>query len=195
MSKARGKITSELAHVMHYYDLDPVPSFQALITSKSKESKPLKLKFLSDTPLQLYRGLNMLMPAPTPAEAAPQQDEPMATTAEHGPVAMEVEVVAELATPSPPPPPMAPIIENYDEKMEQTAEETDLQSDRIVSTGIVEDEKKEASENTGYAGGSARGPPVVLTPARPESDQSAQPRPVCPSSSKSNAEGIHRKDY
>ena len=201
VSKARGKITSELAHVMHYYDVDPVPSFQALIASKSKESKPLKLKFLSDTPLQLHRGLNMLMPAPTTAEAAPQQDEPMAIATEEGPVAMEVEVVAELATPSPPPPPpMAPIIEDYDEKMEQAAEETDLQSDRIVSTVIVEDEKKEEDENIGYAGGSARGPPVILTPARPESDQPSQdsfvpPRPKAmpKASTEKTTDQIHKE--
>ena len=182
VSKARGKITSELAHVMHYYDVDPVPSFQALIASKSKESKPLKLKFLSDTPLQLHRGLNMLMPAATPAEAASHQDEPMANASEEGPVAMEVEVVAELATPNPPPPPMDPLIEDFDEKMEQVAEEEDPQSDRIISAVVVEDEKKEEIESTGYAGGSARGPPVVLTPARPEHDQPSQdtfvpPRP------------------
>ena len=129
VSKARGKITRELAHVMHYYDVDPVPSFQALIASKAKDSKPLKLKFLSDTPLQLHRGLNMLMPAATPAEAASHQDEPMTNASEDGPVAMEVEVVAELATPKPPPPPMDPIIEDYDEKMEQVTEEGDQPSE------------------------------------------------------------------
>ena len=165
---------------MSYYDVDPVPSFKALTASKGQDSKPLQLKFLHDTPLQLHRGLNMLMPAARPAETTTSQDEPMNVAPEEGPVAMEVEVVTELATPNPPPPPMDPILEDFDEEMEPATEKNDQPSERITSAVVTEEEKEDKEPSTGYAGTSARGPPVVLTPARPEPDQSSQRKFVPP---------------
>ena len=122
----------------------------------------------------------MLMPAAPPTETATHQDEPMTNASEEGPVAMEVEVVAELATPDLPPPPMDPIIEDGDEEMEQVTEEKDQPSEKATSAIVVEEEKEDKVPSTGYAGTSARGPPVVLTPARPEPDQPSQHKFVPP---------------
>ena len=48
--KSRGKIAGEPAHVMHYYDVDPVPSFKKLVAKQKgkQDSKPVQLKFLHD---------------------------------------------------------------------------------------------------------------------------------------------------
>ena len=171
-SKSRGKITGELAHLMHYYDVDPVPSFKALASVKEQPgSKPVQLKFLSDTPLQLHRGANMLMPAePINRIDAPADASMDVVVEEEEAVAMEVEEVSEFATPEPPPPPTEPIIEDDDdEEMEQATGKDEKPSERI--TEIVPDVKEEDEPSTGYAGTSAKGPPVVLTPARPDTSQ------------------------
>ena len=170
--KSRGKITGELAHLMHYYDVDPVPSFKALASVKEQPgSKPVQLKFLSDTPLQLHRGANMLMPAePVNRNEAPADANMDVVAEEEEAVAMEVEEVSEFATPEPPPPPTEPIIEDDDdEEMEQATEKDEKPSERTIE--IVPEVKEEDEPSTGYAGTSAKGPPVVLTPARPDPNQ------------------------
>ena len=100
--KSRGKITGELAHVMHYYEVDPVPSFQELVNKRKRkqEGKPLQMKFLNDTPLLLHRGVNTLMPLAPPSRVETQQDEQMVDTVQEESVAMEVEEVTEFATPA-----------------------------------------------------------------------------------------------
>ena len=79
-AKSKNKITGEMVHVMHYYDVQNVPSFEEL-TRKYKaknEDKPVKLKYLSDSAASGMRGFNMLMPVSVEqAQSSGTQDVPM----------------------------------------------------------------------------------------------------------------------
>ena len=63
-SKNKKKITGEMVHVMHYYGVQNVPSFEELARKHrtKNEEKLVTLKFLIDTPAGGMRGFNMLMP-------------------------------------------------------------------------------------------------------------------------------------
>ena len=79
-AKSKNKITGEMVHVMHYYGVQNVPSFEEL-TRKYKaknEDKPVKLKYLSDSAASGMRGFNMLMPVNVEqAQSSGTQDVPM----------------------------------------------------------------------------------------------------------------------
>lgn len=78
--KGKSKVTGEMVHVMHFYGIKNVPVFEELVSKyKAKnENKPVKLKFLTDTPLSSRRGFNMLMPeSSTGAPETSAQDVPM----------------------------------------------------------------------------------------------------------------------
>ena len=64
VSKNKKKITGEMVHVMHYYGVQNVPSFEELARKHrtKNEEKLVTLKFLIDTPAGGMRGFNMLMP-------------------------------------------------------------------------------------------------------------------------------------
>jgi len=51
------RINGELLHVMHYYAIENVPSFQALVNMylEKNEDQPVQLKYLVDTPCKQER--------------------------------------------------------------------------------------------------------------------------------------------
>ena len=121
-SESKGRISAEMAHVMHYYAIVPVPACKVLMDKhkKQQDAKPVNLKFLRDSPLMFHRGLNMLMPTAYGSATDVQQDEVMNDAAEEeSAIDMAVEEVATFPEPAVPPPPMDPIIEDQDEAMEE----------------------------------------------------------------------------
>ncbi len=164
-SKSRGKITGELAHAMHYYQVETVSSFQELIDQHKRklDDKPVQLKFLRDTPLSTHRGMNMIMPSASRNRVETQQDEQMADVADGEAVAMGVEVVTEFSNPVPPPP-MEPIIDDVED--EEMVEEP--ATDAPTGERVVErvDESGQNDDVVADPSSSSRGIPVILKPAR-----------------------------
>ena len=192
--KSRGKITGEMAHVMHDYDVDAVPAFKELMDQhkKKQEVKPLKLKFLHDTPRMFHRGINMLMPTASTAHSEPQHDEQMAEIVQEETTAMEVEEVSEFPDPLAPPPPLDPIIDDPEDDEMEVEEETPS-GGKLVEE-IMEDEQAED-----LAAGQSDVPkrtPVILKPALPEEPHpdppklmTARPKPMPKSSAGIKVEG------
>ena len=181
--KSRGKITGELAHVMHYYEVETVPSFKELVDKhkRKQENKPVHLKFLHDTPLSLHRGMNMIMPSAPPSKVETQQDEQMVDVVEEESVAMEVEEVTEFSDPAPPPP-MEPIIDDVEDEEMEVKQGTDAPTGERVVERI--DESEQDDDVAAGPSSSSKGIPVVLKPARPQQEQqgpaklmTARPKP------------------
>ncbi len=189
-AKAGGKLTAEMAHVMHYYAVDPVPVMRALMDlhKHKPDAKPVHLKFLKDTPLVFYRGLNMLMPATLNPEAVGQDDVVMVKEeTEENATPMEVEEVSAFPDPIVPEPPLEPIVEDgpeEDEEMEEVVEERPT----APASSAVSEEVPKVTTTKGLFSDQpmAKGPPIVLKPAVPAEAPTimqARPKPMPKASS------------
>ena len=187
VSKNKKKITGEMVHVMHYYGIQNVPTFEDLASKHKRNNvdRPVVLKFLIDTPAGGSRGFNLLMPdRSNEVQRAEEQDVVMGETIaeeenkeemEVGPaepesspdtaaddVSMEDQEKKEDKT-APPDPPLDPIIETPDQE-----EDTSMNMGE-PSKGTVE-RVDEAQETEGLAAGLPKdqpGKPVVLKPRPP----------------------------
>eukprot|EP00434_Breviolum_minutum_P029208 symbB.v1.2.025835.t2/scaffold2536.1/size76742/1 len=187
VSKNKKKITGEMVHVMHYYGIQNVPTFEDLASKHKRNNvdRPVVLKFLIDTPAGGSRGFNLLMPdRSNEVQRAEEQDVVMGETVveeenkeemEVGPaepesspdtaagdVSMDDQEKEEDKT-TPPDPPLDPIIETIDQE-----EDTSMNMGE-PSKGTVE-RVDEAQETEGLAAGLPKdqpNTPVVLKPRPP----------------------------
>ena len=187
VSKNKKKITGEMVHVMHYYGIQNVPTFEDLASKHKRNNvdRPVVLKFLIDTPAGGSRGFNLLMPdRSNEVQRAEEQDVVMGETVaeeedkeemEVGPaepesspdtaagdVSMDDQEKKEDET-TPPDPPLDPIIETPDQE-----EDTSMNMGE-PSKGTVE-RVDEAQETEGLAAGLPKdqpNTPVVLKPRPP----------------------------
>ena len=74
LSENKGKINKEMMHVIHYHGVDNIPLFQKQVdlVMKRDANEPVRMKFLSNTPLAQRHGINMLLPVAVSAEALHQ---------------------------------------------------------------------------------------------------------------------------
>ena len=187
VSKNKKKITGEMVHVMHYYGIQNVPTFEDLASKHKRNNvdRPVVLKFLIDTPAGGSRGFNLLMPdRSNEVQRAEEQDVVMGETVaeeenkeemEVGPaepesspdtaagdVSMDDQEKKEDKT-TPPDPPLDPIIETPDQEEDTTMNMGE------PSKGTVE-RIDEAQEAEGLAAGLPKdqpNTPVVLKPRPP----------------------------
>ena len=210
VSKNKKKITGEMVHVMHYYGIQNVPTFEDLASKHRRNNvdRPVVLKFLIDTPAGGSRGFNLLMPARSnEVQRAEEQDVVMGETVaeeenkeemEVGPaepesspdtaaddVSMDDQEKKEDKT-TPPDPPLDPIIETPDQE-----EDTSMNMGE-PSKGTVE-RVDEAQETEGLAAGLPKdqpNKPVVLKPRPPT------PPPIMKAHAKPKPkEGAMPKDF
>ena len=210
VSKNKKKITGEMVHVMHYYGIQNVPTFEDLASKHRRNNvdRPVVLKFLIDTPAGGSRGFNLLMPdRSNEVQRAEEQDVVMGETVaeeenkeemEVGPaepesspdtaaddVSMDDQEKKEDKT-TPPDPPLDPIIETPDQE-----EDTSMNMGE-PSKGTVE-RVDEAQETEGLAAGLPKdqpNKPVVLKPRPPT------PPPIMKAHAKPKPkEGAMPKDF
>ena len=210
VSKNKKKITGEMVHVMHYYGIQNVPTFEDLASKHKRNNvdRPVVLKFLIDTPAGGSRGFNLLMPdRSNEVQRAEEQDVVMGETIaeeenkeemEVGPaepesspdtaaddVSMDDQEKKEDKT-TPPDPPLDPIIETPDQE-----EDTSMNMGE-PSKGTVE-RVDEAQETEGLAAGLPKdqpNKPVVLKPRPPT------PPPIMKAHAKPKPkEGAMPKDF
>ena len=188
VSKNKKKITGEMVHVMHYYGVQNVPSFEELARKhkSNNEDRPVTLKFLIDTPAGGMKGFNALMPVRSKEvqEATTEgvEVEEEKDDEEEGKDAMEVAPVEPVSSPdtaaddasmqsegqatsktAQPDPPLAPIIETIESEVDSTMNTGE------PSQGTVEriEETKETTDLAAGLSDSRTSRPVTLTPAKP----------------------------
>lgn len=175
LSKSRGgNVRHEMLHVLNYYSLITVPGLveMAKDMAVTHAENPVKLKFITGTPLAERAGINNLMPIElhvieetTDENMDEEKDENMEETED-----VKVEEVDQYTTPDQPPPPMDPLIDDITEK-EQEKERRARASERRA---VAEVAKAENAERVDTVPREAR-QPVILKPAKPDEPKFMQP--------------------
>ncbi len=167
-SKSRGgNVRQEMMHVLHCCSLITVPGMieMAKDMAQTHVENPVKLKFLTGTPLAEREGINALMPIEL-QEIEEANDENMEEEqAENMEVSEDVKVeeVDEFTTPNQPPPPLDPLMEDI------TKEELEKEK-RARTTGrrVVEEMTRAENVERVVTDPPEIRTPVVLKPAKPK---------------------------